>query len=50
MLTRFRSFAPQTPPTTLLLDRQGRIAGRFIGGVTDAQLDGPVQALLAEPA
>ncbi len=50
VLTRFRALAPQTPPSTLLLDRQGRIAGRFIGGVTETELDGPVQALLGEPA
>ncbi len=49
VLTRFRALAPQTPPSTLLLDRQGRIAGRFIGGVTEAELDGPVQVLLGEP-
>ena len=50
LLTRFRALAPQTPPTTLLLDRQGRIAGRFIGGVTETELDGPVQALLGGAA
>lgn len=48
VLTRFRKLAPQTPPSTILLDRQGRIAGRFIGGVTETELDGPVQALLKE--
>jgi thiol-disulfide isomerase/thioredoxin len=50
VLTRFRALAPQTPPTTLVLDRQGRIAARFIGGVTDAELDGPVQLIAKEPA
>ena len=50
VLTRFRALAPQTPPSTLLLDRQGRIAGRFIGGVTETELDGPVQVLLRESA
>jgi len=48
LLTRFRTLVPQVPPTTLLLDRQGRIAGRFIGGVTTRELLGPVQALAAE--
>jgi thiol-disulfide isomerase/thioredoxin len=48
LLTRFRRLVPQTPPTTLLLDREGRIAARFIGGVTEAELLGPVQALAAE--
>ena len=50
LLTRFRKLVPQVPPTTLLLDRQGRIAGRFIGGVTTRELLVPVQALAAEPA
>jgi thiol-disulfide isomerase/thioredoxin len=50
LLTRFRTLVPQVPPTTLLLDRQGRIAGRFIGGVTTRELLLPVQALAAEPA
>jgi thiol-disulfide isomerase/thioredoxin len=49
LLTRFRTLVPQVPPTTLLLDRQGRIAGRFIGGVTTRELLAPVQALAAEP-
>lgn len=50
LLTRFRTLVPQVPPTTLLLDREGRIAGRFIGGVTTDELLVPVQALAAEPA
>ena len=50
LLTRFRKQVPQTPPTTLLLDREGRIAAAFIGGVTQAELLEPVQALAAEPA
>jgi thiol-disulfide isomerase/thioredoxin len=50
LLTRFRRLVPQTPPTTLLLDREGRIAALFIGGVTEAELLAPVQALAAEPA
>jgi len=50
LLTRFRALVPQVPPTTLLLDRQGRIAGRFIGGVTTDELLVPVQALAAEEA
>jgi thiol-disulfide isomerase/thioredoxin len=49
VLTRFRALAPQYPPTTLLLDRRGRVAGRFIGGVTETELDGPVQTLAREP-
>lgn len=49
-LLRFRSLVPQQPPTTLLLDRQGRIAGRFIQGLTEAELSGPVQVLAKEQA
>jgi thiol-disulfide isomerase/thioredoxin len=48
LLTRFRAVIPQVPPTTLLVDRQGRIAGRFVGGVTETELLGPVQVLAAE--
>ena len=48
LLTRFRKLVPQIPPTTLLLDREGRIAGRFIGGVTERELLVPVRALAAE--
>jgi hypothetical protein len=40
LLTRFRELVPQVPPTTLILDREGRIAGRFIGGVTDPRAAG----------
>ena len=50
LLTRFRKFVPQVPPTTLLIDRQGRIAGLFRGGVTEAELSGSVQVLAGEPA
>ena len=49
LLTRFRELVPQVPPTTLILDRQGRIAGRFIGGVTTRELLVPVRAIAAEP-
>ena len=48
LLTRFRTFVPQVPPTTLLIDRRGRIAGLFRGGVTEAELSGPVQVLARE--
>ena len=48
LLTRFTKLVPQTPPTTLLLDREGRIAARFIGGVTEDELLAPVQALARE--
>ena len=50
LLTRFRKVVPQTPPSTLLLDRQGRVAGIFNGGVTEEQLAGPVLTLARESA
>src|SRR4051812_23462795 len=50
LLLRFRGKAPQNPPTTLVLDRQGRVAARFVQGVTEAQLLGPVQVIAKEPA
>jgi thiol-disulfide isomerase/thioredoxin len=50
LLTRFRKFVPQYPPSTLLLDRQGRIAALFVGGLTEAELSAPVQVLAGEKA
>jgi thiol-disulfide isomerase/thioredoxin len=50
LLTRFRKLVPQSPPSTLLLDRQGRIAGLFVGGLTEAELSAPVQVLAGEKA
>jgi thiol-disulfide isomerase/thioredoxin len=50
LLTRLRRLVPQVPPSTLLIDRQGRIAALFIGGLTEAELSGPVQALAGERA
>lgn len=48
ILLAFRGLAPQLPPTTIILDRQGRIAARFVGAVTETQLSGPVQVLAKE--
>ena len=50
LLTRFRKVVPQTPPSTLLLDRQGRVAGIFNGTVVESELAPPVLALAAEAA
>ena len=50
LLLRFRKVVPQTPPSTMLIDRQGRLAGIFDGGVTEAELEGPVLTLAAEQA
>jgi thiol-disulfide isomerase/thioredoxin len=40
--------APQSPPTTLLIDRSGHLAGRFPGGITEDRLLPAVTALAAE--
>lgn len=48
LLLKFRGQAPQSPPTTLILDRQGRVAARFLQGVTESQLLIPVQTIAAE--
>ena len=50
LLLKFRGQAPQNPPTTLILDRQGRVAARFPGGVLMSQLLAPVQVIAKEPA
>ena len=50
LLLAFRGQAPQTPPTTFILDRQGRVAARFLQGVTQTQLEIPVQVLAKEAA
>lgn len=48
LLLRFRDEAPQSPPTTLILDRQGRVAARFLEAVTTPELLGPIRAVAAE--
>jgi peroxiredoxin len=50
LLLKFRGKAPQQPPTTLILDRQGRVAALFAGALTEGQLLGPVQVLANEKA
>lgn len=50
LLLKFRGQAPQSPPTTLILDRQGRVAARFLTPVTRTQLLIPVQVIAAERA
>ena len=48
LLLQFRRVVPQTPPTTLVLDRQGRIAGFFAGEVRLSELLAPVEQIAAE--
>jgi thiol-disulfide isomerase/thioredoxin len=50
IIASFRQLPPNAIPTTLILDRQGRVAARFIGGTTQAELEPAVLALAAEPA
>ncbi len=39
---------PQAIPSTLLVDAQGRVAGRFLGAVEAGELDAALQDLVAE--
>lgn len=48
LLLRFRKAIPQTPPTTLIVDRDGRIAAFFAGAVRLSDLLGPVEQIAAE--
>jgi thiol-disulfide isomerase/thioredoxin len=49
LILKFRgTLAPNAIPTTLVLDRQGRIAARLSGEVSDAGLSGVLDDLLAE--
>jgi thiol-disulfide isomerase/thioredoxin len=50
ILTRLHSFVPQQPPSTLLIDKAGRIAMLLSGGVTDTELAPPVRVLASEQA
>jgi len=42
------SLPPQAIPSTLLIDSQGRVAGRFLGAVDATELDDALQQLKAE--
>jgi len=50
ILTRLHKLIPQQPPSTLLVDRSGRIAGIFRGAVTESELSSGVLALASEAA
>ena len=48
---RFRdNLPPQSIPSTLFLDKQGRVAARVLGEIERARLDGIIETLQAEPA
>jgi thiol-disulfide isomerase/thioredoxin len=48
VLTRLRKLVPQYPPSTVVLDRNNRIAALFIGAVTEGQLSASVRTLARE--
>jgi thiol-disulfide isomerase/thioredoxin len=48
VLTRLRVLPQAAVPSTLVLDREGRIADRVIGPVTEAQITTLVSSVLAE--
>jgi thiol-disulfide isomerase/thioredoxin len=50
VLTRLHSLVPQQPPSTLLIDKDGRIAGIFSGGITASELAQPLTSLVSEQA
>lgn len=43
------SLPPQAIPSTLVLDKQGRVAGRVLGAASQSQLLGLIEPLTAEP-
>ena len=46
----FPGFGPNATPTTIVLDRQGRIAARQSGSILYTQLENVVEHVVAEPA
>ena len=48
-LTRLSGTVPQSPPSTLVVDRQGRVAAVVLGGLTESELLPLVQQVAAEP-
>jgi hypothetical protein len=49
VLVRFRDIPPTAIPSTLVVDRQGRVAARIIGESTYSQLVALVRQVAAEP-
>lgn len=50
LAVRFRDLPPSAIPTTLVIDRGGRVAARFLGAVTSARLTPVVRQVAGEPA
>lgn len=48
LILQFGNLGPAATPSTIVLDRKGRIASRVLGPVTQAQLRGIVTAVLEE--
>lgn len=46
---RFRDLPPSAIPTTLVFDRRGRVAARFLGAVTETRLTAVVHQVAGEP-
>jgi thiol-disulfide isomerase/thioredoxin len=50
LILQFGNLGPAATPSTIVLDRQGRIAARILGPVTQAQLRGIVSAVIEDKA
>lgn len=45
---QFRNFPPSAIPSTIIVDRNGRVAGVYLGGKTESEFASVVNPLLAE--
>ncbi|MEI7442187.1 MAG: TlpA disulfide reductase family protein [Actinomycetes bacterium] len=50
LILQFGNLGPAATPSTIVLDRQGRIAARILGPITQAQLRGIVNAVIEDKA
>jgi peroxiredoxin len=50
LILQFGNLGPAATPSTIVLDRQGRIAARILGPITQAQLRGVVNAVIEDKA
>ena len=44
----FGNLGPGATPTTIVLDKEGRVAGRILGPITQAQLRSLIKAVLED--